>query len=53
MEEITVLENGDELTVATTQFSKIENLVYYCPECKLYHVRVDHTLDEVEAAISN
>lgn len=35
----TVIENGEQFELNPKQFSDLKPLLYYCDECKVYHVK--------------
>lgn len=46
MEEITVLEDGNEWTLTKEESEQLVQHIYYCDSCKFYHLLRD-TPDEI------
>lgn len=41
-DNLTILENGEEFFPTNEQFETVTHMVYFCYECKTYHVLLEH-----------
>lgn len=51
--EYTIIENGEEITLTQSQFEKISDIVYYCDECKFYHIKQGLDMDVLESRVKD
>ena len=50
----TIIENGERLDVTSEEFKKfrkVKELIYYCPECKAYHLFDGKTFEDIEEVL--
>ena len=46
-----IIENGEQLDVTQEELRKVRKLVYYCPECKVYHLWDGKSFEDVEEVL--
>ena len=49
-----IIENGEQLDVTPEEFLKVrrvKGLIYYCPECRAYHLFDGKDFEDVEAIL--
>ena len=44
----TIIENGEQLDVTREELKRVRRLVYWCPECKAYHLFDGKTFEDIE-----
>jgi methionine synthase II (cobalamin-independent) len=45
-----ILENGEEIEVSNEEILKLKEmkLIYFCPDCNLYHTEEDLSINDIE-----
>jgi uncharacterized protein with PIN domain len=47
----TIVDNGEEMEVSREELKKVRSLVYYCPECKHYHLWEGKSFEDIEEVL--
>ena len=46
-----IIDNGEEMPLTLEELKKVRKLVYWCPECKAYHLWSKNDFEDIEAII--
>jgi hypothetical protein len=47
----TIMDNGEQIDVTREQLVKVRKLVYWCPDCKAYHLWDGNDFEDIEVII--
>lgn len=46
-----IIEGGEQMDIPKAQLKKVRHLVYWCPECKAYHLKEGKDFEDIEIII--
>ena len=47
----TIVENGEQMDVTPEELRKVRKMVYWCPQCRCYHLWEGKDFEDIELII--